>query len=512
MVNVIDNMVKKGASIRKTLEIRRNHPLNLQRVALQELLSTAQNTAFGKEYQFKEILSLFHKRSSSGFYEKFTEHVPIHDYNKIYDHWWCKAKEGKEDICWPGKIKYFALSSGTSGAASKYIPITKQMLKSVRKTSIKQIFTLHRYDLPIELFNKKILMLGGSTDLQKHNFYYEGDLSGITTSKIPLWLQHHYKPGRKIAKTKDWHDKLNEITEKAPKWDIGVIVGVPAWLQILMEKIVERYQVKTIHDIWPNLSIFVHGGVPFEPYKKGFEKLLAKDLVYIETYLASEGFLAFQAYPNRKSMKLVLNNGIFFEFIPFNQDNFNEDGEVHENPQTLNIGQIEEGKEYALLISTNAGIWRYLIGDVVRIVDKSTSEIVITGRTKHFISLCGEHLSSDNMNKAIELTEKALNVDIREFTVIGESYETLFAHRWYVGTKDAVAPEVLQQHLDQYLMELNDDYRVERAAALKEITVQVLPSSMFYSWMEKHSKIGGQSKFPRVLKGEKAEAWKAYIK
>jgi len=145
-------------------------------------------------------------------------------------------------------------------------------------------------------------------------------------------------------------------------------------------------------------------------------------------------------------------------------------------------------------------------------VDKSTSEIVITGRTKHFISLCGEHLSSDNMNKAIELTEKALNVDIREFTVIGESYETLFAHRWYVGTKDAVAPEVLQQHLDQYLMELNDDYRVERAAALKEITVQVLPSSMFYSWMEKHSKIGGQSKFPRVLKGEKAEAWKAYIK
>ncbi|MDH5609509.1 MAG: GH3 auxin-responsive promoter family protein, partial [Cyclobacteriaceae bacterium] len=385
-----------------------------------------------------------------------------------------------------------------------------EMLKSIRKTSVRQMLSLSRFHLPPTLFTKGILMLGGSTDLRNNGQYFEGDLSGITTSQIPFWFQHFYKPGKRISKTQ-WDTKLDEITLKAKDWDIGIIVGVPAWLQLLMEKIVAHYQVRTIHDVWPNLSVFVHGGVPFEPYRKGFDRLLARELVYAETYLASEGFIAFQAFPDRKSMRLVLNNGIFYEFIPFNAQNFDEEGNLREGPVTLKIDEVEENVEYALLITTNAGAWRYLIGDVIRFVSVEDSEIIITGRTKHFLSLCGEHLSLDNMNKAIELVEREMNIDIREFTVIGESAADVFSHYWYLGCDDEVDSGLLRSRLDAFLCQLNDDYAVERKHALKGMQVQVLPKQFFYDWMEQKGKIGAQNKFPRVLKKEKAQDWKEFV-
>ena len=308
----------------------------------------------------------------------------------------------------------------------------------------------------------------------------KGDLSGITVSQVPFWFQHFYKPGKAIAKTSDWNEKLNEITVKAKDWDIGIICGVPAWLQILLEKIIAYHKVETIHDIWPNLKFFVHGGVSFEPYRKGFEKLLKEPLIYLETYLASEGFIAFQAHPDKKSMKLVLNNGIYYEFIPFNENNFTEDGDLKENPITLSIDQVEQNKEYALLITTNAGAWRYLIGDVIKFASKEDSEIIITGRTKHFLSLCGEHLSVDNMNKAIEIVNSKLNLDIREFTVIGEPIGTLFGHNWYLGCDNFVDKKLVEETLDNTLMELNDDYKVERGHALKRINVNIFPANIFY--------------------------------
>ena len=267
-----------------------------------------------------------------------------------------------------------------------------------------------------------------------------------------------------------------------------------------------------IHEIWPNLQIFVHGGVSFEPYKKGFEKLLGKPLTYIETYLASEGFLAFQALPGRKSMRLVLNNGIFHEFVPFNDKNFDENGSIRQDAETLKIDQIEEGKDYAILISTCAGAWRYLIGDTIRFVSKEESEIIITGRTKHFLSLCGEHLSVDNMNKAVELASNEFDITIKEFTVLGEPYKNLFAHHWYIGTNDAVDAQQLGERIDVLLKELNDDYAVERRHALKKVFCEVRPSSDFYDWMRSQGKEGGQNKFPRVLKGEKAESWRVFLK
>ncbi len=386
------------------------------------------------------------------------------------------------------------------------------MVKAIRRTGVRQILSLSKYDLPDSLFTKGILMLGGSTDLDFNGTFFSGDLSGITTGRLPIWFQRFYKPGKTISRNKNWGEKLDHIVNKAPKWDIGIIVGVPAWLQILLEAVIERYQLKTIHDIWPNLMIFVHGGVSFEPYKKGFENLLARPLIYMETYLASEGFLAFQALPNRKSMRLVLNNGIFYEFIPFNNQNFNENGELKDNPEVYKIDEIIAGLDYALLITTCAGAWRYQIGDVIRFVSKEESEIIITGRTKHFLSLCGEHLSVDNMNKAIEKTEVDLNLDIREFTVLGIPHGTLFAHHWFVGIEGNVNPEKLEVTLDNHLKELNDDYAIERKHALKEVKLTVISPSQFYGWLKSQGKEGGQNKFPRVLKGEKMASWMAYLR
>ncbi len=371
---------------------------------------------------------------------------------------------------------------------------------------------MSNYKLPKELLGKGILMLGGSTHLHKTETYYEGDLSGIQASKIPFWFQYFYKPGSKIARNRDWESKLNEIVESAPDWDIGFIVGVPAWLQILIERIIEKYEVETIHDIWPNLSVFVHGGVAFQPYKNGFERLLAKPIIYIETYLASEGFIAYQSGPGRKGMKLVLNNGIFFEFIPFNEQNISASGEVVVNPKTLMIHEVEEGVDYIILLSTCAGSWRYVIGDVIRFVDKANAEIIITGRTKHFISLCGEHLSVDNMNQAIKLVSEELNITIKEFAVAGIPHQNLFAHQWYIGTDDAVDIAVLTGLLDEKLNVLNDDYRVERTSALKEIFVHVLPTTVFYEWLKYRGKEGGQNKFPRVLNKKLHQDWVKFIR
>ena len=509
-MEIISTLLKKGIRLRESLEQEYSSPLDLQKNQLKTLLLKAEGTEIGQTYDFHEILKTFRKNDGA-FYEAYKNSVPVFDYDSIHTEFWNKLQSGKKNVTWPGAVKYFALSSGTSGAASKFIPITKAMVTAIRRTGVRQILSLSKYDLPASLFTKGILMLGGSTDLEFNGTYFSGDLSGITAGKLPIWLQRFYKPGKKISRNRNWGDKLDQIVERAKDWDIGIIVGVPAWLQILIEKIIEKYKVKHIHEIWPNLQIFVHGGVTFEPYKKGFETLLGKPLIYIETYLASEGFLAFQALPDRKSMRLVLNNGIFHEFVPFTEANFDEAGNLKKGAQTLKIDEVQEGKDYALLISTCAGAWRYLIGDVVRFVSKAESEIIITGRTKHFLSLCGEHLSVDNMNKAIELAADELGIRVKEFTVLGEPYKNLFAHHWYIGSDDDISVKKLTASIDQHLKKLNDDYAVERNHALKQVKVSVLPSMIFYDWMRSQGKEGGQNKFPRVLKGEKAQVWKEFL-
>ncbi|MFK5856968.1 MAG: GH3 auxin-responsive promoter family protein [Bacteroidota bacterium] len=506
---ILGSIIKKAFELRNLpLEKKRLklNPVVAQKKELAKLLKKAQFTAIGEHYRFSELLD------SGNIQKSFEETVPVHNYQTIYKRWWYRSLNGESYVTWPGKVRYFALSSGTSDASSKYIPITSDMLSGIKQVSLRQLLSTTKVDFPTEFYETGILMIGGSTHLQYNGTYYEGDLSGITAGNIPFWFQHFYRPGRRISRTADWATKLDELVKKAPSWDIGIIVGVPAWVQILMERIIKEYKVETIHDIWPNLAVYVHSGVSIKPYLKRFENLMSKPMIYNESYLASEGYIAFQSGTKAQGMELVLDNGIYFEFIPFNNSNFDDEGNFRENPQTLTIGEIEEGVDYALLMSTNAGAWRYLLGDTVRFVDKAKSEIIISGRTSHFISICGEHLSLENMNRAIELLQDELDIDIKEFTVAGVNHDNLFAHKWFIGTDDELDGDNASKLIDKYLKNLNDDYRVERMEAIKQVCVNVLPSSVFYDYMKVSGKEGSANKFPRVLKNSRIKKWEDYLK
>ncbi len=505
MASIID--IKLPKALATALRIPVNDPRRQQINVLKKLLKKSRFTEFGQKYGFDTILMNQHPG------KKFQELVPVHDYNKIYNDWWKKTLDGIPDVTWPGKIKYYALSSGTSEAASKYIPVTKDMLSSNNINYYRQFLSLLSYDhLPRNAMTKGVLMLGGATDLTKDNAgWYAGDLSGILAKNRPFWFQTFYKPGGRIAAIKDWNQKLTEIVEHAKEWDIGYIVGVPAWCQMCIEMVIEHYKVKNIHEIWPNFGFFVHGGVAFEPYKKSFEKLLGKPIVYIENYLSSEGFIGYKDRENAKGMKLILNNNIFFEFVPFNNKNFDTEGEMLKDPEALMIHEVEEGKNYALLMSTNSGAWRYLLGDTIRFVDLEKNEVVITGRTKHFLNLVGEHLSVENMNKTIELVSEEFNISIPEFTVAGLPHKTLFAHKWFVACNDKVNADKLIKRIDEHLCQLNDDYATERKSALKEVFIDVLPEERFMQFLKLKGKIGSQHKFPRVLKGKILEEWNCFL-
>ena len=484
---------------------KRLDPVKAQEKELKKLLKKAANTAFGKYYNFEEILK------SDNILKNYKENVPIFGYNSMYKNWWFRALNGEEFVTWPGKVKYFALSSGTSEASSKFIPITSNMLRSIKKASIQQILAATKYDFPLDFYDKGYLMIGGSTHLQYNGTYYSGDLSGITAAQLPFWFEYFYKPGRKISRTTDWNTKLDEMVKKAPSWDIGVLVGVPSWVQILLERIIKEYNLNTIHDLWPSLSAYVHSGVAFAPYEKSFEKLFGKPVVYSESYLASEGYIAYQVDLNKRIMQLIVDNGIYYEFVPFNENNFDEDGNIKQNCTSLNITEVEENVDYAILLSTNAGSWRYLIGDVIKFVNKEKCEITISGRTKQFLSLVGEHLSQDNMNQAVNNIANELKVDINEFTVAGFREEKTFAHHWYLACDSEIDKELAIKKIDEHLKVLNDDYRVEREEALSHLYIDILPTHVFYDFMQKTGKIGGATKFPRVLKGKRYEDWKQFI-
>lgn len=512
-MDLLGTLVKTGIQLKgRTQKSKNKNPIEEQLKVLQNLLAKAEHTEFGKQYKFGMMVGLRKAGDPKAQYKQFCRNVPTHSYNQIFDRWWKKTLRGEPNVCWPGVTRFFALSSGTSEAASKHIPITKEMIKANQKTSIRQILTLSYFkDLPSDFFLKGILMLGGSTNLNFNGISYEGDLSGIQASQIPFWFQPFYKPGTRIAQEKDWSKKLDEIVLKAKDWDIGCMAGVPAWIQILIEKIIAHYKLNNIHEIWPNFSVYAHGGVSFDPYRKAFDKLVGKPLIYLETYLASEGFIAYQARPDTNGMRLSFDNGIFFEFVPFNEENFSSDGDMVNNPQTYLIDEVEEGKDYALLISTCAGAWRYLIGDVVRFTDKEKAEIIITGRTKHFISLCGEHLSVENMNRAVAMVQEEFNVTITEFAVAGVKSGSLFGHKWFVGCDGKVDEKTLISAIDQKLKILNDDYATERNHALREISGVILPVSYFHAYLEKKGKIGGQNKFPRVLKSHQLAEFEQLI-
>ena len=452
-MRIID--IKLPRAVSAILRITPITPRAQQLKQLKKLLTKAANTKFGQQYKFAEILASKHIGKA------YQALVPIHDYNTMYQNWWQQTLTGDGDVTWPGHYPYYALSSGTSDAASKHIPISNDMLRSHKLNMAKQYVSLLTYkNLPLNAVGKSMLMIGGTTELQQSKYGWQaGDLSGIMAKTKPFWIEGTYKPGRKVAAIKDWNKKLEKIVEDAPNWDIGFVVGVPAWCQLCIEKIIERYNLTTIHDLWPNFGFFVHGGVAFTPYKKSFEAVCAKPITYIENYLSSEGFIGYVDRQHAKGIKLITNNWLFLEFVPFTEVNFDEDGNIKPCAKALMIHEVSLGKEYALLMSTNSGAWRYLIGDTIKFVDVEKCEIIITGRTKSFLSLVGEHLSVDNMNNAIKHACDTLNISIPEYTVVGVPEGSFFAHHWYVACDQVVSDKDLLTLIDKQLCKINDDWR-----------------------------------------------------
>jgi len=504
---ILGNIIKRYLKIQDNFQIQSASARSYQTQQLKRLLRKAKGTAFGKEYKFDQIL-----KGKQEVYQAYKKSVPYHDYASMYKKWWRFSHEGELDIAWPGKVRYFALSSGTSESASKHIPVTQEMIKSVKRTGFKQFVSLLNFDLPVSVFEKGVLMLGGTTALFERGDYYEGDMSGISAREMPRWLSFFfYKPGQSISKRPRWEDRINLIVRKAKSWDVSIVCGVPAWVQIVLEEVVRYHEVEHIHEIWPNLSLYIHGGVAFDPYKESFKKILGHPITYIETYMASEGSFGFQARPNERGISLVTNNQIFYEFVPFTSENFDEEGNIKQEADSYMIHEVVEKKDYAVVLSTCSGAWRYLIGDVVRFTSVPKSEIIIVGRTKQFLSLCGEHLSVDNMNSAIDLVQRKLGIEIKEFTVTGIPYEGLFAHKWYIGCDSEIDTVAVCRIIDECLQEINDDYKTERESALKEIFVDVVPNEMFIEYLDQLGKLGAMNKFPRVLKGDKLKHWEAFI-
>ena len=424
---IIGNIIKGVIQLGNSISSESNH-LENQKDTLHFLLNKAKDTEFGKHFKFESLLS------DSDPYQKFKKTIPYFSYDKMYSDWWYKLHDGKENITWPGKPAYFALSSGTTGKTSKRIPVTQDMVDSIRNAGIKQILAMKNFDLPADFFEKEIMMLGSSTNLEKNNSYLEGEISGISASRIPFWFKGFYKPGEEIAKIDDWDQRVEKIAENAKDWDIGALSGIPSWMELMMQKVIDQHNVKHIHEIWPNLQVYTSGGVAFGPYEKSFKRLTGKPVQVIDTYLASEGFIALQTRPETNSMQLLTDNGIFFEFVPFQPKYINQDGSLKADAPCISLADVKLNQDYVLLISTVSGLWRYSIGDTIQFTNLERAEIKITGRTKFFLNTVGSQLSVNKMDDAIKTIENQFEVEIPEFTICAKRAEDgEFYHFWYLG-------------------------------------------------------------------------------
>lgn len=502
-MKIVGKLVKKTVELGKKKNLRKSFTFEDQKEVLWNLLEKCRRTNFGKYHSFGEVLK------SEQFIDVFQKHVPIVDYDQFYKNWLHRTIDGVKDHTWPGQIKYFALSSGTTGSPSKRIPVSPEMIYSFQKTSINQITTLVDLDLPDSFFQKSILTVGGSTQLMKIENHIEGDLSGIL-KKHTNWIASPFtRPGGKISRIKDWNKKMEIMVEEAPKWDIGILAGVPSWCIMLIEKIVERYQLNSIHDIWPNFRVYVHGGVFIQPYLKRLERTVSQKVYLLNTYLASEGYIAYQTEETKEGMQMLLNNGIFYEFIPFTEEFFNHDGSLKDNHRAYTLEEVETGIDYALVLSTNAGLWRYLIGDLIQFTNVECKEIKISGRIKQYLSLVGEHLSLDNINEAIMSVSNDMNIEIQEYGIYADPEEQ--HHVWSFGIDQECDKQEVIARIDKKLAELNDDYASVRKYNLGAPVIDVYPTSYFYDYMQAIGKLGSQNKFPRVMNQHQHNQWKLYL-
>ncbi len=501
---ILGSLIKSAIEFRDTI-VTETSPVEAQKEVLRNLLEKAKNTSFGIYYGFSKILE------SDNAVENFAENVPYFDYDKLNNEWWCQLHRGFENITWPGKPAYFALSSGTTGKESKRIPVTDLMIDSIRKAGIKQVGALSNFDLPSDFFEKEIMMLGSSTNLQENGEFKEGEISGISASQIPFWFEGYYKPGQAIAKMDDWDEKVKTIAESAKQWDIGALSGIPSWMELMLKEVIAHHKVENIHEVWPNLKVFTSGGIAFQPYEKSFNQLLKEPITIIDTYLASEGFIAFQQRPETESMKLVTDNGIYFEFVEFKPEYIDENGALKPEAPSITIAEVEKDIDYVLLISTVSGAWRYLIGDTVAFTDVERAEIKITGRTKFFLNVVGSQLSVNKMEVAIQEIQEQFDIEIPEFTLAAVKINDEFYHSWYLGSDSKVDETKIAEALDEALQQANKNYKVARSKALKGVKVKVISPGIFYEWSGANKKKGGQVKMAKVMTEEKFKDWEAFV-
>lgn len=470
------------------MELFKKHPIDVQHEQLFKFLAKAKDTEWGKKYDYASIKT----------YNDFKERVPVSTYEQLNPHFE-RIMQGEKDILWPGKIKWFSKSSGTTNARSKYIPVTPEALEDCHYKAGKDMLSIYVNNFPsTNLFAGKGLSIGGSlgdSPLGTHS--RAGDVSAVIMYNLPFWAQIIRTPKLKTALMDKWEDKIEQMAIETSKANVTSFAGVPTWTIVLIERILEMTGASNITEIWPNLECFFHGAVSFEPYRQLFKDLIPKDnMNYLETYSASEGFFGIQDQPGVYEMLLMLDNGIFYEFIPIE-----EFGSEH--PKTIALEDVEIGKNYALVISSNAGLWRYIIGDTVRFTSKEPFRIKISGRTKHFINAFGEEVIVENADSGIATACATTGAKIDNYTAaplyFGEGKSA--GHQWLIEFE--VEPNDLRlftETLDKKIREINSDYDAKRYQdiALKMPDVKILPKGTFYKWMEKRGKLGGQNKVPRL--------------
>ncbi len=503
---LLGTLIKKGIELNQKLQFDLKSAEKQQEDELRSLLDKAQHTAFGKFYGFTELLE------SKNIISDFKAQVPIHDYKSLNQRWWYQ-QQNLPDITWPGKPSFFALSSGTTGKSSKRIPITADFIQSMRDVGTSLVRELPNYDFPEELFESEVLMLSSSANLSKHEHgHLEGEISGINVSNFPDWYDHFYRPGKDIASISDWDERVAAIVKEAPNWNIGAIAGIPSWVLLMLKEVIKEHKLDTIHDIWPNLTVYASGGVAFETYRKDFEKVSGKPLTIMDTYLASEGFFAYSSRPESMEMKLALSHGYFYEFIPFDERGVDDHGQILDNPESHTIDEVEEEIDYVLVVSTCAGAWRYVIGDTIKFTNKETNEIKITGRTKFFLNVVGSQLSEEKMDAAILEVSNKMGVSVNEFCVAAvKNKEDDYVHQWVIVSDDEISSDEFKNGLDGALKQANKNYSVARNKALKDVLLSKITKDQYHGFLDQSKKKGGQVKTPKVMSEKKMKKLIDYI-
>ena len=469
------------------MELFLKYPHEVQEELLFSLIKSAEATQIGKKYDFSSVKN----------YTTFSERVPIASYEEL-EPLIELTRKGEQNVFWHSNIKWFAKSSGTTNAKSKFIPVSAEALENCHYKASKDLLCLFlNNNEDSQLFTGKSLRLGGSKQLYEDNNTFFGDLSAILIDNMPIWAEFSSTPSSKISLMGDWETKLPAIINETVNENVTSLAGVPSWMLVLLQKALETTGKSNLLEVWPNAEVYFHGGVSFEPYKEQYKKLFPKDsFKYYEIYNASEGFFAIQDQNGSDELLLMLDYGIFYEFIPM--DTF---GTL--NQRVIRLNQVELHKNYALVITTNSGLWRYLIGDTIRFTSLNPYRIKVTGRTKHHINVFGEELMVENTDTALAKTCKMFNCEMVDYTVapIFMTNNQKGAHEWIVEFKNP--PEDIAkftQALDENIQALNSDYEAKRYnnMTLNPLVLHVARPHLFYDWLKQEDKLGGQHKVPRL--------------